>query len=434
MTSSTNTRIIPLWRQRRYLLWLGSDTGSALGMSLQWFAVPLVALIVTNSPTQAGLITAIGQLGRVVCTMPGGILADSKDRRTLMILGGLLGAVGGVGLMITSLGGHLGFWSLLILHLLMSVRNGLFGSASDAALKDIVPESQLPGALAANQGRDAVISLAGGPLGGLLLSVSQAVTFGALALAHVVAATCAKSLPATAPLSLPAPDRRSSGKSKNGPLGALKESLAEGLSGLTWLLRRRDLRGVLMISTLLNLGINASITSVIFGLQQRGESAGIIGVVSASLGVGMLLGSLPAAALLKWLPTGVAVCVGLLFTAGAMSLMPFTTSVPWICALFGISIIGAPTINAGLGGYLMTAIPSALLGRATSASALLSMAAVPLAPLIAGFGYTAWGWSGLLLFCAGICVFATILAIANWPLRTLPQQQEWSRHAANFDV
>lgn len=78
MTSSTNTRIIPLWRQRRYLLWLASDTGSALGMSLQWFAVPLVALIVTNSPTQAGLITAIGQLGRLVCTSREGFSPTAK--------------------------------------------------------------------------------------------------------------------------------------------------------------------------------------------------------------------------------------------------------------------------------------------------------------------------------------------------------------------
>lgn len=34
-------RPLPLWRDRQYLLWLGSDTGSAMGMALQSFTVPL---------------------------------------------------------------------------------------------------------------------------------------------------------------------------------------------------------------------------------------------------------------------------------------------------------------------------------------------------------------------------------------------------------
>ncbi|EMQ96880.1 hypothetical protein ADIAG_03731 [Paeniglutamicibacter gangotriensis Lz1y] len=40
------------------------------------------------------------------------------------------------------------------------------------------------------------------------------------------------------------------------------------------------------------------------------------------------------------------------------------------------------------------------------------------------------GWAGLLWFCAGITVFATALAVANRPLRTLPNQANWAEHAA----
>lgn len=431
MENIIRQRALPLWRDRQYLLWLGSDTGSALGMALQSFTVPLVALVATGSPAQAGLIAALGQLARVVCTLPGGVLADRRDRRKLMVIGGVLGAAGSIGLCLAVVVGGLGFWSLLVLHLFMSVRNGVFGSASDAALKDLVPESRLASALAANQGRDAVISLAGGPLGGLLLSVSQTLAFGAMGAAHAVAALSARCI--DSPAAPRAPDARTtaapgSHDGDNGP-GAFRSYLAEGTAGMAWLLRRRDLRGILLISTLLNLGINASIISVIFALQQRGESAATIGWVSASMGAGMLLGSLPAAALLKRLPTGLAVCAGLVVMACAIALLPLTESVIWVSVLFGISIFGAPTINAGLGGYFMAAVPTELLGRATSASALLGMAAVPLAPLIAGFGYPAWGWAGLLCFCAGICVFATVLAVANRSLRTLPVQADWAGHA-----
>ena len=428
MENIIRQRALPLWRDRQYLLWLGSDTGSAMGMALQSFTVPLVALVATGSPAQAGLIAALGQLVRVVCTLPGGVLADRRDRRKLMALGGTLGAVGGIGLCLAVVGGVLGFWTLLGLHLFLSARNGVFGSASDAALKDLVPESRLPSALAANQGRDAVISLAGGPLGGLLLSASQVLAFGAMATAHAVAALGARFIGSPAAPPMPG-SRTARAPAPSDGSGTFRSYLADGTAGMAWLLRRRDLRGILLISTLLNLGINASIISVIFALQQRGESAATIGWVSASMGAGMLLGSLPAAALLKRLPTGLAVCTGLVVMAGAMAMLPFTQSPAWVSVLFGVSIFGAPTINAGLGGYFMSAVPSELLGRATSASALLGMAAVPLAPLIAGFGYPVWGWSGLLGRCAGICVFATVLAVANRPLRTLPVQADWAGHA-----
>lgn len=419
----------PLWRNRQYLFWLGADTGSELGMALHSFTVPLVALMVTGSPAQAGLIAALGQLTRVVSTLPGGVLADRGDRRRLMMLGGVLGAVGAAGFCIAALGGFMGFWMLLILHVLTSLRNGIFGSASDAALKDLVPESKLASALAANQGRDAVISLAGGPLGGVLLSLSRVAAFGAIGVAHAVAAASATCISPPSP----PPAASTTPPDLSGPsaqIGTIRSYLAEGMAGMVWLLRRRDLRGVLLISTLLNLGINASITSVVFALQQRGEPVSAIGWVSGSLGVGMLLGSIPAAALLRRLRTGFAVCAGLVVAACAMCLVPLTTSVPGVCVLMGIAIIGAPTINAGLGGYFMSAVPNRLLGRATSASALLGMAALPLAPLIAGFGYPVWGWAGLLWFCAGITVFATALAVANRPLRTLPNQANWAEHAA----
>ena len=52
-----------LWRNTRYLTWLVSDTSKGLAASLFGFAIPLLALIVTNDPAQAGII---GRAGREV--------------------------------------------------------------------------------------------------------------------------------------------------------------------------------------------------------------------------------------------------------------------------------------------------------------------------------------------------------------------------------
>lgn len=51
-----------LWRNADYLWWLSNDTSGALGRALHNFAVPLLALYVTGSPVQAGLVAAIGQV------------------------------------------------------------------------------------------------------------------------------------------------------------------------------------------------------------------------------------------------------------------------------------------------------------------------------------------------------------------------------------
>lgn len=91
---------------------------------------------------------------------------------------------------------------------------------------------------------------------------------------------------------------------------------------------------------------------------------------------------------------------------------------------------GAPSVNAGIGGYFMAAVPTELLGRATSASSLTSMAALPLAPLIAGFEFPLLGWTGLLVFCAAITSLAGIIALTNRPLRTLSCPEGWAARAA----
>ncbi|GAA4376320.1 MFS transporter [Paeniglutamicibacter cryotolerans] len=423
-----------LWRNSTYLAWLTSDTSSALGAALQSFAIPLLALFVTGSPAQAGVIAAIGQIGRILTTIPGGVLADRHDRRRLMIIGGLTGAVIGTALTGFQLAGMLGFWSLTALHLLMCLRNGLFGSVSNAALKSVVDERSLGSALAANQGRDAVISLSGGPVGGLLFAISRAAPLAAISGSHLLAAISARLIHADLRPSAEASPDGESGEPRAAAdgrkRGVVRDFLHEAREGFGWLLHRPELRGVLFISTILNLGVNAAVTSVVFGLQQRGEAPVTIGWVSAALGVGMLGGSILAPTLIKRFPTGPLICAGLILISAAIATLPFVTHVWAIAVVLAAGILGAPAINAGLGGYFMAAVPTHLLGRANSAADLLSMGAVPLAPLIAGFGYLAWGWQGLLLLCAGIVTVATALALTNRQLRSLPGPTGWADRAA----
>ena len=71
-----------LWRSRSYLVWLVSDTGQALGASLQFFLIPLLVVLVTGNAAAAGTVAAVGLTGRLATTLVGGVLADRHDLRS----------------------------------------------------------------------------------------------------------------------------------------------------------------------------------------------------------------------------------------------------------------------------------------------------------------------------------------------------------------
>lgn len=429
MTNSTSTDDVAtprLYMNRNYLWWLATDTSTAFGTAVHSFSVPLLALYVTGSPTQAGLIAAMGQLGRVLTTIPGGVIADRHNRRTLMVVGGAAGLVIGSALTAFQLAGLLGFWLLTVLNLLMNMRNGFFGSVSNAALKQVVSAAQVGPAMAANQGRDAVIALSGGPVGGILMAVGRAVPFAATVLSHAVGVLAALMIRVDLRPGGPSPAAAGPAPAR----GPVRSFVDDAVLGVKWLMGRTELRGIIILSTILNLGINSALTAVIFGLQQRGESPAAIGLVSAGIGVGMLLGSFVAGPLVKRVGAGTIVIAGLVVMTAALLVLPFVTALPAVVAVQCLAIFSAPAVNAALLGYFMVAVPTELLGRATSALDLVSMGAMPLSPLVAGFGYALLGWTGILLACAGVCAVTTALAWANRGLRALPASDHWAAHAA----
>lgn len=407
-----------LLRQRDYLVWLAGDTSGALAASVYGFAVPLLTLVVTGEPALAGLVAAAGALGRVAGTLPGGVLADRHDRRRLMVVGGLLGAAL-TGLLAGALvTGVLDVWWLLAANAAVGLRTGLFGSASNAALPAVVPRDRLGAALSANQGRDAAIAMGGGPASGALLAAGPVLPLLASAAGHLVAALSASRLRADLH-----PRAGADAAPDDAPHAGM---LASAREGLVWLWARPALRTSVLVGTLLNLGVNAAVATVVYHLQQDGTPLATVGLVTTTIGVGMLLGSLAAPALLDRFPTGRLVVGGLLLGVVAFAVLPFVDGVPATLAVMGLGILGAPVANAGLGGWFMAVVPGPLLGRAGSAVDLLSLAALPLAPVVAGFGLSLVGLQGTLGVCAAVCLAAAVLLVGNRRLRRLPGPAGWA--------
>lgn len=424
--SSTHTTV-RLWRVRRYPTWFVSDASKEVAASLLDFAVPLIALMVTDSPAQAGIVGAVGVITALVFTLVGGVLADRHRRTRLMLLGALIGvALAGSFAVLDALSA-LNFGVLLVLNVVINARDGLFDVAGEAALKEVVPDEAMGRAQAANQGRGAAIQLAGGPLGGALLAVGGwlvAVVAGAAYLLSVVTAWMLRR-------NEPHAHKPDEGKAQDAA-PRRTPMLAEAREGFAWLLSRVDLRGVLWVSMIVNLGFNSAITTIIYSLQQSGHSPLVIGALGSVLGAVMLAGAFVAPLLVPRIRGGVIVIGSLIMATVGTAILPVVHTVPGIMAIIGISVFLIPALNSALMGYFMVAVPTELLGRANSASRVLSMGAMPLAPLIAGFGLAFVGRTGTLVACATLTALGVILALSNRALRSLPAESGWAAHAQSF--
>ncbi|SEB36733.1 MFS transporter [Microbacterium hydrocarbonoxydans] len=441
-----------LWQNPRYLTWLVSDTSKGLAAALFAFAIPLLALIVTNDPAQAGIIGGAGMAARLVFTLAGGVLADRHPRIVLMLIGALAGILLSGAFTVLALLDALTFGTLLAANILLAARGGLFDVAGESAIKEIVPDDAMGRAQAANQGRDAALQLAGGPLGGLLLGAGGWLVGVAMTLCHGIAAATAWMLHRQArragivDTGADADEPRVGASSENPAADAEAEAdavaaapagssaWAELREGFGWLLSRPDLGGVLLIITIINLGFNAAITTVIYALQQAGYSELLIGSLSAAVGAVMLVGAVVAPLLVPRIRAGVLAISGLSVVAIGAIVLSMVTK-PWaIVVVLGASVLLLPSLNAGMMGYFMVATPTRLLGRANSAAGVLGMGALPLAPLIAGFGLSWIGREWTMLVCAALCVLAVALALGNRALRALPVEARWAEHARQYET
>ena len=203
----------------------------------------------------------------------------------------------------------------------------------------------------------------------------------------------------------------------------------ELLEGLRWVLGRRDLRGVMIVSTLINLGFNAATTTVVYSLQQAGARPATIGLVSAAVGVGMLVGATLAPGLVPRVASGWLAIGGIGVAAAGMTVLPLFSGPVSIAVVMGASMLGVPAVNAALLGYFMVATPGDLIGRAMSAITVFAMGAMPLAPLLAGVGLTWLGRGPTLIASALVCVADGVLALLSRGLREIPAEKWWAEHA-----
>jgi MFS family permease len=403
------TELVPLRRNRDFLLLWSGQVVSTIGSEVSQLAYPLLVLALTHSARDAGIVGFARALPFLLLYLPAGAYVDRWDRKRVMLAAdaGRALALGSVAVWLS-----LGRPPLIWLALTSFVEGSLFvffQLSESAALPQVVPKEQLSQAIAQNQARQQGAGLVGSPLGGALYGASRLVPFAADAVSYAVSF-----------VSLLFVRPAFQGERQRGE----RNLRAEVSVGLGWLWRERFLRTVTALVTGTNFVHQALGLVLIVRMKDLGASSVLIGGVFSIISAGAIAGALVAPRVQRRLSPQTVVLGSLWIwpvQTAALFLIPDPVA---IGVLTAAGFVTGPIFNVVVGAYRYALVPEHLYGRVASATLLFAWGSIPLGSLFAGYGIAAWGARPMLLVLAAILLAIALAATASRDVRTARRPEE----------
>lgn len=361
-------------------------------------AVPVVAVRYTDSPLLIAGIGVAMSLPWLLLALPAGAIADRVDRlramlvanATRVLVAGLLG--------FALLGGQGSIWLLYLAGIAVGVAEVFYDTASQSILPQVVDRAALPvansrlyaGELAAN-------NFIGPPLGGFLVAAAAALAFGVPAVLWALAMAMLAWVPGSFRVR------------RDGPPTSLREDIAEGFR---FLFGHRVLRTLAVMTGVSNFAASAGFAVfVLFAIgpdSPMGLTEPQYGLLSTTMAIGAVLGSLSATRLTARLGRSRSIAVGIAtFTLSVGT--PAITANPWVIgAMWALSGIGVALWNVIVVSLRQQLTPDALLGRMNSCYRLLAWGTIPLGNLAGGLLAEAFGLQSTFAIAAGLSVLTAL--------------------------
>jgi len=164
--------LTPLRRHRDFRLLTAGQLVSFSGTMVTEVAVAFQVFALTHSTFTVGLLGAVELVPLLIMGLAGGLFADARDRRRMVLGSEAAFAVMSLVLLLNALQGH---GSVALIFVLTAVRAGLFGlqrPSLDALLPRLVDPDELPAAGAIQTLRGTVGMVGGPALGGVLIAAA----------------------------------------------------------------------------------------------------------------------------------------------------------------------------------------------------------------------------------------------------------------------
>jgi predicted MFS family arabinose efflux permease len=395
------TKLVPLRRNRDFLLFQAGSLLSTFGSGISGIAYPLLTLTLTHSAAKTGYVGAVEFLPLVILSAPAGVAADRFDRRRLMIASDAGGAIALAVLGTAVLTGHASFWLVVVVAFVDTSAAVLYRSGSSGAIKAVVPTPQLADASSVAMARMSTVRLVAPPIGGALYDLSRGIPF------LVDAVSYAFSTAALLLMKTPFQEERKPGT---------RTPFREGLAYFWSIPFLRTTVGMVAASNVIAVG--APIALIILAHRQ-GLSALAIGLFIAIQGVALLAGSTLSPLLRRRFPMRAILLsefwMGLVYVA--FLIYP---SVYVLAACVALHAFWFPNTDSAMQAYSYMLIPDRLLGRAMAASNTLRAASAPLGPLLAGLLLAHASPQVAIAVLATPVVIAAVLGTLSAAIRNLP--------------
>ena len=401
------TELVPLRRNRDFLLFQSGALLSTFGSSISGIAYLLLTLALTGSAAKTGYVGAVEFAPLVLLSAPAGVAADRFDRRRLMIASDAAGATALALLAAAVLTGHATFWMIVVVAFVDTSAAVLYRSGSGGAMKAVVPRPQLADASSVTMARMSSIRLVAPPLGGALFGLARGVPFVADAVSYAFS---------TASLLLMRTrfqEERESGA---------RTPFREGVTYFWSIPFLRATAGMIGASNLVAVG--APITVIILA-HRHGLSSAAIGGFIAVQGVMLLVGSALSPLLRRIFPMRLILLSEFWMALVYVAFLVYP-NVYVLAACAALHAFWFPNTDSAIQAYSYALIPDRLLGRSMAASNTLRAASAPLGPLLAGLLLAHTTPQVAIAVLAAPVVVAAALGTVSPALRDLPSLAEAS--------
>ncbi|WP_058233844.1 MFS transporter [Devriesea agamarum] len=413
-----------MW-DRKYTAWFLADTTGQAMSAIRSFAFPVVVLASTGSVTTAGLSASLAIMSGAFSMPVGGWLQDRWDRRMLLALWGVSGILLFAFAVLAVLWLPTSTWQWLALAVLFGLRSGILGSVSNVLLRSVVSAKDLPNAMAMQDGRDAALSMAGPPIGGVLLSISYWLPFAVGVIFSAISTVCTFFIP-----------RHNVSPSAQNVSPTVKEAerITAGFwDGMIWLKNNQFSFVLAVFGTPIITIFNCVILVAGLDLVRRGVNPGIVGLADTSAAAGALIGSVLVAPLRKRIRGSWLVIAAFAVPAICAMASGLFTHPGLRIACFIPAFLLLPVGNAVVGAIQISIIPDKLLGRVFSSVGLLEGGISAVAVWIASRGLDLFGYRVVTVIAGVVILLLLTVVIRRCRIGEIPKPEgiaEFSRSVA----
>jgi MFS family permease len=390
----------PLRHRLFAVIWIATVLGN-IGTFMRDVASAWLVTEISASPAAVAMIQAAGTLPIFLLAIPAGVLSDILDRRRFLILIQIgLGMVSTL-LAFLSFSGAVTVESLVILTFLGGIGAALATPAWQAITPELVPRSDLKGAVALNSLGINIARSIGPALGGFILAgFGAAAVYGLDVLSYVLVAIALFWWRRTADAD-----------------DGLREQFGGALrAGLRYARASGDLHRILWRAVLFFAFASAVWALLpIVARQEIGGGPGFYGLMLGSVGAGAILGAVLLPRIRSRLGQDRLVLTMTLVTAGMTALLALTNDeVVAVIATFVLGIAWIAMLTT-LNSTMQAILPNWIRGRGLAIYLTAFNGAMAAGSLGWGFLAQAIGTDSTLI-AAGICLAVTAILAHRAPL------------------